>query len=386
MVKPLSDIALLERLVAFDTTSRNSNLPLIDFLAGYLERPGVRIERDVSPDGSKANLIVTAGSALGGTERSGLLLSGHTDVVPAEEDDWESDPFTLTERGGRYVGRGSADMKGFVALAANALARTDVGTLRHPLALVFTYDEELGTLGARHFAETWPDPERLPAEAVIGEPTELSVVRMHKGYLKLRVIVRGKAAHSGYPHLGRSAIEPAARVVTALAELRRALETERPVHHEHFGEVPYPALNVGRIMGGAAINVVPDRCVIELGVRILPEMERAAMTARVRDAVMHAAGDAAVAFEDIGESPPMLSGESDPLYRRLCTAVGQQDTHAASYATDAGWFQRIGMRCVIWGPGSIEVAHKANEYIEGTQLQRGAEILDGLIADMCQAA
>ncbi len=241
---------LLARLVAFDTTSSASNLPLADFLCDYLDRPGVRIVRHPSPDGGKTNLAISVGPEH--EDRAGLVLSGHMDVVPAAEPEWRSDPFSMTDAGDRYVGRGTADMKGFLALAANRLAvaaSAASAAFRRQLSLLFTYDEEVGTLGARHFTETFPGVARLPRDVVIGEPTSLRVVRAHKGMLRLRLGFRGQAAHSGYPHLGRSAIEPAARAIVALAALRRELESERPPHAEEFPDVPFAALNVGTVVG-----------------------------------------------------------------------------------------------------------------------------------------
>ena len=250
----LSDAALLDRLVAFDTTSRLSNLPLADFVSDYLDRPAVRVEKMRSQDGAKANLIIRAGPER--EDGEGLTLSGHMDVVPADEPEWRSAPFTLTRVGETYVGRGTADMKGFLALAVNRLAGSEPTRLRRPLGLLLTYDEEVGTLGARRFAENRRTPPDLPRDVIIGEPTSLRVVRLHKGMIRLQLAFRGRAAHSGYPHLGRNAIEPAARAIGALARLRFEMESERPPHGEHFPEVPYPALNVGVVSGGSAVNVI----------------------------------------------------------------------------------------------------------------------------------
>src|SRR3954464_15613532 len=276
----LSDAELLACLVGFDTTSRNSNLPIADFLCGYLDRPGARLARNSSADGTKANVIAWLGPEPAG-DRRGLVLSGHMDVVPAEEDGWRHDPFHLADEGDRWVGRGSCDMKGFLALAANLTAEADPRSWRAPLALVFTYDEEVGTLGAKRLTESFPEAERLPRSAVIGEPTSLRVARTHKGHTKLRITLKGVSAHSGYPHLGVNAIEPAGRVVEALAGLRRALEQEEVPYAELFPEVPYVPLNVGTIHGGSAINVVPDRCVVEVGLRPLPGMAGRATEALV---------------------------------------------------------------------------------------------------------
>jgi acetylornithine deacetylase len=379
----LDDRALLSRLVGFDTTSRESNLPLADFLADYLDRPGVRVARNPSADGAKTNLVVAIGPET--DDREGLVLSGHMDVVPAEENDWRSDPFTLTESGDRYVGRGTADMKGFLALAANRLAAADGSALRRPLALLFTYDEEVGTLGARRFTETFTPIARLPRHVVIGEPTGLRVVRAHKGMVRLRLEFTGRAAHSGYPHLGRSAIEPAARAIVALSGLRRALEAERPPHGEAFPDVPFVALNVGTVAGGSAANVIPDRCEVHLGIRVLPGMTVEDVAARVRAAVAGAV-DEPFALEPVSESPAMLLDPDAPIHRALCEAIGQRESHSVMFASDAGWLQRAGFESVLFGPGSIEVAHQPNEFLPVEEFRRAGEVLDGLIRRSCVRA
>lgn len=378
-----SDAELLARMVAFDTTSCNSNLPLADFLCDYLDRPGVEITRAPSPDGSKANLVVHLGPEVG-PEGEGLTLSGHMDVVPAEEPDWTSDPFTLTDAGDRYVGRGACDMKGFVALAVNRAARLAGQPLHRPLALVLTYDEEVGTLGARHFAETWQQP--LPRHGIVGEPTSLEVVRVHKGHLQMKVTLTGVAAHSGYPHLGVSAIEPAGRVIVALSELRQQLQSEQPAHRELFPEVPFVALNVGLVHGGVAVNVVPEHCVLQLGARVLPGMDSAQLAARIRETVAAVTDPERCTIELVNDSPPLLVAEDAPICRQLYPLVGQRETVSASYATDAGWLQRLGLDCAIWGPGSIAVAHKPNEYMPKDQFQRAGELLDRVVAERCLAA
>jgi acetylornithine deacetylase len=379
----LSDRDLLARLVAFDTTSHLSNLPLAEFLSQYLDRPGVRIQMLPTEKGEKANLLVAAGPPP--QDGSGLVLSGHMDVVPADEPDWRSDPFTLTERGDTFVARGAADMKGFLAVAANRFAATNPERLKAPLMLLFTHDEETGTHGARRFSETWTDRSALPRSVVIGEPTSLKVVRGHKGMMRLRLAFEGKAAHSGYPHLGRSAIEPAAEAIVALAGLRREMEAERPPHGEEFPEVPFAALNVGTVAGGSAANVIPDRCVVQLSVRLLPGMTLADMTERVRQIVAGAAGPTPFTLEHVSLSPAMLLGEDAPIYRELTAAVGQRESRSVMFATDAGWLQNMGLDCVLFGPGNIEVAHKANEFVPVDELRRAGEILDDLIRQRCAA-
>jgi acetylornithine deacetylase len=379
--KPLlDDRALLARLIGFDTISRTSNLPLADFLSNYLERREVRILRNPSADGTKTNLVVIAGPE--SADRGGLILSGHMDVVPAEELDWRSDPFTLFDAGDRYLGRGTADMKGFLALAANRIAAVDTAALRRPLVLLFTYDEEVGTLGARRFTESYPYPERLPRNVVIGEPTELRVVRAHKGMLRLRLAFTGRAAHSGYPHLGQSAIEPAARAIMALTALGRVMEAERPPNADAFPAVPFASLNVGTVSGGSAANVIPDRCEIQLGIRLLPGMVAKAMTERVRATVREAVSGP-FTLEALTESPAMMVDAGAPILRTLYEATGESEAHSVMFATDAGWLQSAGFDCVLFGPGSIEVAHQANEFLPADQFRRAGEILDHLIRQSC---
>ena len=251
--------------------------------------------------------------------------------------------------------------------------------------LLFTYDEEVGTLGARRFTESYTDAARLPRSAVIGEPTALRVVRAHKGMVRLRLEFSGRAAHSGYPHLGRSAIEPAARAIVALAALRRTMEAERPPNAEAFPEVPFAALNVGTVAGGSAANVIPDRCELHLGIRLLPGMTAEAMAERIRSAVEGEVGEP-FELEQVSESPAMILSPDAPIYRTLSHAVGQHESHSVMFASDAGWLQRAGFECVLFGPGSIEVAHKPNEFLPVHEFRRAGEVLDGLIHESCAGA
>jgi acetylornithine deacetylase len=274
-------------------------------------------------------------------------------------------------------------MKGFLALAMNAATSVEATDLTRPLVLVFTYDEEVGTVGAKHFAQTWPDATALPKNTIVGEPTSLRVIRMHKGHLEFSVAVSGESAHSGYPHLGRNAIEPVGRLITGMTQLRQELESEPQPYAEHFPEVPFIALNVARISGGTAINIVPDGCVLQCGLRLLPGMAKESTVERLKQVVVESLDDAYFEFDLMGEAPPMLLAESAPIYQALCTEVGQNKTVSASYATDAGWFQSVGMQCAIFGPGSIEVAHKPNESIPVQELHQASEILQHIVHQFC---
>ncbi|MBS1241130.1 MAG: argE [Gemmatimonadetes bacterium] len=379
----LDDTELLRRLVGFDSVSRNGNLPIAGFIADYLDRPGIRVRRNESADESRTNLVIESGPPADPATRDGLMLSGHMDVVPADEPEWTSDPFRMEVRGDAFQGRGTADMKGFLALAINRLAQQDPLRLRRPLALLFTYDEELGTLGAERFSRTWANPERLPRQVVVGEPTSLRAVRMHKGHLNLRLTFRGTSAHSGYPHLGRSAIEPAGQAIVALTQLRTELEQERPPHADLFPEVPFVALNIGTVRGGSAVNIVPDRCEIALGIRVLPGMRSSDLTTRVRDAVGRALPGHEMELEMLCDAPPFLLDADRPLHRHICSLVHQGSSESVAFATDAGWLSTMGFDCVVWGPGTIEVAHKPNESLPIAEFSQAGDLLDRLVYQSC---
>ncbi|HEX9691350.1 MAG TPA: acetylornithine deacetylase [Gemmatimonadales bacterium] len=386
MPATLSDKELLARLVAFDTTSELSNRPLVDFVAAYLDGPGVKVVTHPSPDGRKAGLVAMCGPATDPGRRDGVMLCGHTDVVPADQRAWHSDPFQLVEHQGNLVGRGTCDMKGFLALAINLMHRARHRALARPLALLLTYDEELNTTGVREFLATWPAERVLPRDVVVGEPTELEVVHAHKGMLDLRLDVEGAAAHSGYPHHGRNAIEPAARAITALGTLRQELERERPANASTFAEVPYAALNVGTVRGGVAVNIVPDGCTVGFSIRLLPGMDRADTVNRVQAVVEQALAQTPHRIRIVSESPPMYTEADATVITDLLTLTAKSAPGTVSYATDAGWLQTAGHRCAIFGPGSITVAHKPNEYLPREQFEAAATILTRLVTRRCEAA
>jgi acetylornithine deacetylase len=380
-VPRLSDVDLLARLVGFDTTSANSNLPLVDFACDYLDGDDVRIHRLPSADEHKANLAIVLGPE--STDGAGLTLCGHMDVVPATEPEWESDPFQAVRRGDSLFGRGTADMKGFLALALQTVVEAGSRPLPRPLALLFTYDEEVGTRGARELTAAGGPPEALPRRTIVGEPTSLVPARLHKGHLRVRVALSGTAAHSGVPHLGRSAIEPAARVVDELALLRIALEAERPPHSADFPDVPFVPLNVGRIDGGVAVNVIPDHCELDIGARLLPGMDGDELVARIVEAVERGAEDAPHTVEVVADSPPALLDEGSDLWSWLARE-SYDGPLSVPFATDAGWLQRLGMECVIWGPGSIEVAHRPNEFVPLADLERARAVLAHAVDHWCR--
>ncbi|MEC9373813.1 MAG: M20 family metallopeptidase, partial [Planctomycetota bacterium] len=340
---------------------------------------GVRVQK-VEAGAGKWNVLAVKGPD--GAE-GGVALSGHMDVVPAEADGGTSEPFVLTDRGDRWVARGSADMKGVLALAVNLCRGVDGGRLKAPLGLLLTCDEELGSLGAQALARDAGALEGMPRRVVVGEPTSMRVVRMHKGHLKMRLVVEGVSAHSGYPQLGVNAIEPAGRAIVALEKLRKELEGERVETAKYFEQTPFATVNVARVVGGGAINVVPNRCEVEFGLRLLPGMDSEGMVERVRGVIEGAMEGAGHAVEVINDSPPMLLDEGASLSRILCEAVGQRGTATLSLASDAGTLQRLGFECALFGPGSIEVAHKADEWLPKEEFARARGVLERVVERMC---
>ena len=312
-----------------------------------------------------------------------LVLCGHTDTVPALEAEWRHDPFQLEEAADRWSGRGTCDMKGFLALAIDAFVRRQSDALSAPLALLLTSDEEIGSLGVRRFLDDERLTTPLPRNVLIGEPTELAVIRLHKGHLRGHLDFHGISAHSGHPDRGVSAIEAAARAIVALSDLQKALRTERRRSAEHFPDVPFEVLNPARIRGGEAINVVPDHCRVDFGLRLLPGSDSDELIERIGSTVgaLGLAAEWELVVDRI--SPPLETAESADLYRELARLRNQQETRAAAFSSDAGVLSQHGHECVLFGPGSITVAHKPNEYLPKGDFEEAAGTIDRLIDRLC---
>jgi acetylornithine deacetylase len=370
-------VAILADLVAFDTTSRHSNLDLIAYVEARLSALGVASRRIGNADGSKANLIATLGPAVEG----GVVLSGHTDVVPVDGQPWTSDPFKLTERDGRLYGRGSADMKGFLALALAAAPDFIEGNLGRPVHLAFSYDEEIGCLGARDLVAEIVRKVPRPGIVLVGEPTSMEVVSGHKGISVYRVSVRGREAHSSLTHLGVSANMAAARLMGRLVDLAEDLEhkadTASPFHP------PHATLTIGVVHGGTAGNILARECEFLFDLRCPPGLDPDAILAPFRseveqmDSALKArASETGVTFERLASTPP-LTPEHDGAAERLVRSLAGDNgpARAVAYAAEAGQFQQAGYSTVICGPGSIEQAHQADEYVDVAQMQRGAAFM-----------
>jgi acetylornithine deacetylase len=377
---------ILAELVAFDTTSRRSNLELIAYAEQRLAPLGAKLRRVGNADGSKANLIATIGPEVDG----GVALSGHTDVVPVDGQAWSSDPFTLTRRDNRFYGRGVADMKGFLALAlAAAPALALAGRpLQRPVQLAFSYDEEVGCLGAPSMIKVLAEEGPRPALVIVGEPTGMQAVSGHKGIATFKVTVTGKEAHSSLTHLGVSAIMAATRLMAVLADLAEALAHGADRSSPFLP--PGPSLTIGQVNGGTAVNILARECVFVFDLRCPPGVDATAAlepffrAAAAMDAELKAqAPEAGVQVKVRSNTPPLApetSGDAERLARRLAGDNGPP--RVVSYAAEAGQFQGAGFSTVICGPGSIEQAHQPDEYLEVAQLERGAAFMARLIQEL----
>jgi acetylornithine deacetylase len=381
-------IDILARLVAFDTTSRGSNLALIAFVEAELAKLGVGARRVPNEDGSKANLFATIGPMAEG----GVILSGHTDVVPVDGQPWTSDPFTLTPRDGRLYGRGTCDMKGFLALALAAAPDLAKAPLRRPVHLAFSYDEEVGCLGAPSMIQVLARELPAPRAVIVGEPTNMEAVRGHKGISAYRVTVTGREAHSSLTHLGVSAVMAAIKLMGLLAEISGRLERDADPASPFL---PRGAtLTVGQVNGGTAVNILARECVFWFDLRCPPGLDPEAIlqpfhaAARRLDAELKArAPEAGVTVERRSATPPLspeADGEAEVLARLLAGDNGPG--RVVSYAAEAGQFQEAGFSTVICGPGSIDQAHQPDEYVEVSQMQRGAQFMGRLIEAMTRPA
>ncbi len=365
-------IDMIKRLVGFDTTSRNSNLELMEFVGGYLKDLGVESELVHNDEGSKANLYAT----LGPTDRPGIALSGHTDVVPVDGQDWHTDPFQVIENDGRLYGRGTCDMKSFIgiclALAPEFLAR-DIVT---PLHFAFSHDEEIGCVGVRSLIDALRHRPIKPSAVIIGEPTEMKVVRAHKGKLSYRCHVRGFEAHSSLSHVGVNAVEAAAEAVAYLKSMARRHRDQGPFDPELVP--PYTTVHTGTIHGGTALNIVPRDCSFEFEFRHLPDDDPGALLDELRRHVaehiepeMHAAEpDTGFDFEAMSHIPGLSTDEDAEIVQLAKALTGQNTSAKVSFGTEAGLFQDGGMPAVVCGPGSIDQAHKPDEFIARDQISQ----------------
>lgn len=379
-----STFDILSRLVAFDTTSAKSNLALVDWVADYLHRLGFRIERLPSADGKKANLF----ASIGPEAQPGYILSGHTDVVPVTGQSWSSNPFHLRRNNDRLYGRGTTDMKGFLAVCLAKAQAMSEARLTRPLHLALSHDEEVGCVGVRDLL--WHLAGRSFAGCFVGEPTGMDVVIGHKGKSNTRVAVRGVACHSSLAPEGVNAVEYAAAFVVAVRELGQRLQREG--RRDPLFDIPHTTAHVGVLNGGTALNVVPAQAELLFELRTVPGDDAETLLAGLRDHASRVlepqmqalAPEAGFSFETYARSPALDNAPEAEIVAQAKTLAGRNDHRKVAFMTEAGLFQQAGIPTVVVGPGSIAQAHTADEWIAESELARCEAFVDRLI-EACRA-
>jgi acetylornithine deacetylase len=376
--------AMIERLIAFNTVSRDSNLGLIEWVRDYLQRFGAKTRLTHDATGKKANLFAT----LGDSKKPGLILSGHTDVVPVDGQDWSTDPFVATERDGRLFARGSADMKGFIGIALTQapkfVAALNENRLDAPLHYALSYDEEVGCLGVRGLIRDLEENEIRPAGCVVGEPTSMQPIIAHKGTHRFRCSVHGREAHSSYVTHGVNAIEYAARLVVFIRQIADRLAQ---IEQRDYGfTVPYSTLSTGLIHGGIAANVVPKDCVFQFDMRTLPQASPDALYQEIRSYAETLAAEmrrsdanSGIDLQWMSQTAGLAAAETDAIVQWAMQLSRNSTVGKVCYGTEAGLFQKMGIPTVICGPGDIAEAHRPNEFVALDQLAQCESFMDRIL-------
>lgn len=381
-------VDILRRLIAFDTTSRNSNLELIEFIRDSLRDHGVESRLMLDGGGRKANLYATLGA---NQKLGGLMLSGHTDTVPVDDQNWHSDPFGLAERDAKLFGRGACDMKGFIAVALSLVPLFQEASRQRPLHLGFTFDEEVGCIGAGQLADQLRGMAIRPAYCIIGEPTSMRVVDGHKGRFAMRCHVHGVEGHSAYPDQACNAVETAAEMIAYLRQMGRRLRRDGPL--DAAFDPPHSTLQTGTIHGGTALNIVPRQCSFEFEIRNLPNQDplalvgefKAYVAEQVLPEMRRSAAGAGIEFEQLSHVPGLMADLDHDFVKSVLAASGGNATHKVSFGTEAGLYQRSGIPTVVCGPGDIAQAHRPDEFVPLDQLARCETFLLRMAKTICGA-
>lgn len=374
----------VRRLVAFRTITRGPNRDLIEDVSRRLEAAGAACHLTWDDSKTKANLF----ASFGPTDRPGVVLSGHTDVVPVDGQDWSSDPFEVVERDGKLYGRGTTDMLGFLAVPIAMAEQIAARRLKRPLHLALSYDEEIGCVGVRRMLAQLSSYAATPAACIVGEPTNMGVVTGHKGKRVLRCSVRGRAGHSSRPEDGVNAIERAAQVIVKARAIAERLIAEGPF--EAGFDPPYTSMMTGTIEGGVAVNIVPESCVFEVELRFLPGEDPnrllGELTAYARERLepeMRAVDpDAGFVFEEVVTYPALRTKADAEVVSLAQRLSGETTTGAVGFGTEAGLFALEGVPSVVCGPGGITEAHRPDEHVELAQLERCQRFVEGLLDEL----
>ncbi|SCB61967.1 acetylornithine deacetylase [Rhizobium aethiopicum] len=365
-------IEILERLIGFPSVVGTPNHEIVGWIRQYLQLHGIATAEIAGPEGDRSNLFAT----IGPKETPGYILSGHMDVVPAAEGGWSSDPFCLRAEKDRLYGRGTTDMKGFLAVVLAAVPALAATRLRRPIHLAFSYDEEAGCRGVPHMIARLPELCAHPLGAIIGEPSGMRAIRAHKGKAAARLTIRGRSGHSSRPDQGLNAIHAMAEIL-ACASAEAGRLTQGPF--EHVFEPPYSSLQVGTLKGGQAVNIIPDSCEAEFEARAISGIDPAALLTPLR-AVAEALAQRGFGSEwrELSAYPALSLAADAPLARLLGELTGIEPLAAVSYGTEAGLFQRAGVDAIICGPGDIARAHRPDEFILASEIQACQSMIEAL--------
>ena len=376
----METLRLIEELIGFDTTSRNSNLELIEYIRGYLDDYGIASELVFDSDRRKANLFAT----IGANDRGGVALSGHTDVVPVDGQSWDTDPYRISSKDGKLFGRGTSDMKSFIAVCLAKLPRIIDLNLETPIHFAFSYDEEIGCVGVRTLLAELQNREHKPKSCIIGEPTGMQVIRAHKGKISKRCRIHGLEAHSGLAHIGVNAVEAAAEIIAFLKKEARRFRDQGPFDEEFTPA--YTTVHTGLVKGGTALNIVPKYCEFEAEIRHLPTDDPQAVWDRmfayidseILPEMRRTDPKSAIEFEDISIIPALNTSNRE-LIELAQNILKTTKSGCVSFGTEGGLFEGIGIPSVVCGPGHIEQAHKPNEFIEISQIEACEKFIDDLL-------
>jgi acetylornithine deacetylase len=377
-------IDILGDLIAFPTVSADSNLAMIAYIASQLEDCGATVHVMRDPSGKKANLFAT----LGPQKDGGIVLSGHSDVVPVADQDWSSDPFQMIRRDGRLYGRGSCDMKGFIAATIAMAPIFAQAQHDRPLHFAFTYDEEVGCIGAGHLAQSLGDLGIKPSVAIIGEPTDMRIIEGHKGCYEYTTRFQGLAGHGSAPDLGVNAVEYATRYVSFLLDLKDQLRAMAPADSPF--EPPWTTVNVGALNGGTVHNVIASKAQVDWEMRPVQRRDADFVKSRLqrycRDVLLPKMQavfpEASIQTEVVGEVDGLVPTLENEARQIVAALTGRNEAGVVPFGTEAGIFQNLGMDVVICGPGSIEQAHKADEFVAEDQLEQCLAMLGKLAANL----
>ena len=383
-IKP-ETFALIERLIGFDTTSRDSNLGLIEWTRDYLKGFGIQSRLTYDAGGNKANLFATVEKG----NKPGIVLSGHTAVVPVDGQDWSSDPFKAIVKNEKIYGRGACDMKSYLAVILAMAPRFAAADLKAPIHFALSYDEEVGCIGARGLLEDLARNGIRPAGAIIGEPTGMQPVIAHKGKRAYKCCVRGKEVHSALTPQGVNAIEYAAKIITYIRHMAERMQACEP--RDYGFDVPFTTLQTGVIAGGTAGNIVPRECIFQFEFRYLPGADPDALEREIKDyaervilpEMQRTDPDTGISIETKAANPGLSTGETDEITRLAQALSRNASTAKVAYLTEGGLFQQAGIPAIICGPGSIEQAHKPDEYVTLAQVALCESFMERLLEQMC---